>query len=418
MKRGVVLLVVLCFLLTGATALSSSPNELVVYHWWTAGGEKEAIDALFEVFIDEHPEYSIVQNPVAGGGGGILRAQIKTMIMAGNPPDTFQITYGHGMISSFVSVLQPIDDLIEGYNIPEDVYEWGRVDGVMYGVPLNLMQNNCLWYNVDLVEELGIEMPIKSIDEFLGICARVKAEGYIPLAVGAGMGQQFWLGTLFEAVNSALPGGGADFLNDYYAGKTMPSESEVFAETLKVMRTLLVNGFINDDFSALTWDQASDLMATGKAVFYVMGDWAKGHFTSMNMVPKVDFGYQPFPGTEDVFIGHADCFVLPIGVDRKIAKDWIQFLTTVKAANTFCPIKGAAPFVLDAPLDVYDDITKEILGYFRDDGVVKVLSQFGAPPESYLDVFGTAFSEFFNKPEINDTTLGNFDYAYEEVFLF
>jgi len=418
LKRGVVLLTVLCLLFAGATALGSSPNELVVYHWWTAGGEKEAIDALFEVFIDEHPEYSIVQNPVAGGGGGILRAQIKTMIMAGNPPDTFQITYGHGMISSFVSVLQPIDDLIKGYNIPEDVYEWGRVDGVMYGVPLNLMQNNCLWYNVDLVEELGIEMPIKSLDEFLGVCARVKAEGYVPLAVGAGMGQQFWLGTLFEAVNSALSGGGADFFVDYYAGKTTPSESEVFIETLKVLRTLIVNGFVNDDWSALTWDQASDLMATGKAVFYVMGDWAKGHFTSMNMVPNVDFGYQPFPGTDHVFIGHADCFVLPIGVDRKIAKDWIQFLTTVKAANTFCPIKGAAPFVLDAPLDVYDDITKEILGYFRDDGVAKVLSQFGAPPESYLDVFGTAFSEYFNSPEINENTLGNFDYAYEEVFLF
>ena len=148
MKRGVVLLTVLCLLFAGATAFGSSANELVVYHWWTAGGEKEAIDALFEAFIDEHPEYSIVQNPVAGGGGGILRAQIKTMIMAGNPPDTFQITYGHGMISSFVSVLQPIDDLIKGYNIPEDVYEWGRVDGVMYGVPLNLMQNNCLWYKL------------------------------------------------------------------------------------------------------------------------------------------------------------------------------------------------------------------------------------------------------------------------------
>ncbi|MFW6119377.1 MAG: ABC transporter substrate-binding protein [Petrotogales bacterium] len=416
MKRLFVVFLVSCFLIAGSVTLAASEDELIVYHWWTAGGEKEAIDALFEAFLEEHPDVEIVENPVAGGGGGIMRAQIKTMIMAGNPPDTFQITYGHGMIRSFASVLQPIDNLIKGYNIPEAVYEWGRVDGEMYGVPLNLMQNNCLWYNVDLVEELGIEMPIESINDFLNVCSEIKEAGYVPLAVGAGMGQKFWLGTLFEAINSSLPGGGSDFLNEYYAGNIMPSESSVFKNTLQVMKTLIDNDFINDDFSALTWDQAGDLMATGKAVFYVMGDWGKGHFTAMGLEPRVDFGYQPFPGTSDTFVGHADCFVLPVGVDKQLAKDWIKFLTTVKAANTFCPIKGASPFVLDAPLEVYDSITKEILGYFRDEDVSKVLSQFGAPPESYLDVFGTAFSQFFNNPVINEKSLAEFDYAYEEVF--
>lgn len=418
MKRVIAIAVMVSFLFVGTALFGGSANELVVYHWWTAGGEKEAIDALFDVFLEEHPGVTIVQNPVAGGGGSILRAQIKTMIMAGNPPDTFQITYGHGMINSFASVLQPIDDLLVGFNIPEAVYEWGRVDGKMYGVPLNLMQNNCLWYNVDLVNKLGIEMPINSVDEFLDVCAKVKAAGYTPLAVGAGMGQKFWLGTLFEAVNSSLPGGGEEFLRDFYAGKKMPSKSEVFIDTLEVLRKLIVNGYINNDYSAITWDQAADIMVIDKAVFYVMGDWAKGHFTAMNLKPNIDFGYQPFPGTADVFIGHADCFVLPVGVDKPIAKDWIKFLTTIKAANTFCPIKGAAPFILDAPLGVYDEITKEILGYFRDDDVAKVLSQFGAPPESYLDVFGTAFSEFFNSPEVTKKTLDNFDYAYEEVFMF
>ncbi|MBM3702899.1 MAG: extracellular solute-binding protein, partial [Actinobacteria bacterium] len=73
-------------------------GELTVYHWWTAGGEKEAIDALFAAFLEEYPDVEIVENPVAGGGGDVMRAQIKTMIMAGEPPDTFQITYGTGMI--------------------------------------------------------------------------------------------------------------------------------------------------------------------------------------------------------------------------------------------------------------------------------------------------------------------------------
>ena len=66
----------------------------------------------------------IVENPVAGGGGGIMRAQIKTMIMAGNPPDTFQLTYGTGMLSSFVTVLQPIDDILKTFCIKYSIQLW------------------------------------------------------------------------------------------------------------------------------------------------------------------------------------------------------------------------------------------------------------------------------------------------------
>jgi len=417
MRRVVVLLTVVSLLLTAGVIFGASkPNELIIYHWWTAGGEKEAIDALFEKFLSHYPDVKIVENPVAGGGGGIMRAQIKTMIMAGNPPDTFQITYGTGMIGSFVSVLQPIDDILVGFNVPDDVIKWGKVNGHMYGVPINIMQNNCLWYNKKLVEKLGIKMPINNIDEFLEICKEVKAKGYIPLAVGAGMGQKFWLGTLFEAIVSGLPGG-AEFLEDYYAGKASPKDSPIFRKALEVLRTLIVNGYINSDYSALTWDQAADLVASGKAVFYVMGDWVKGHYTSLGLKPDVDFGYQSFPGSDNVFVGHSDCFVLPKGVTKKVVIDWLKFLTTTEAETAFCPIKGAIPPRLDAPIEgIYDSISLSILGKFRDPKVKKILSQFGAPPESYLDIFGTAFSEFFQNPSVDKKQIEKFQIAYEEVF--
>ncbi len=414
---GVLVIAILVVLLGVGPSVASKPNELVIYHWWTAGGEKEAIHALFKVFLKHYPNVKIVENPVAGGGGGIMRSQIKAMIMAGNPPDTFQITYGRGMIRSFASVLQPIDSLLVNFDVSKEVIDWGTVNGHMYGVPINIMQNNCLWYNKKLVDKLGIHMPIKSIDDFLKVCEEIKKKGYVPLAVGAGMGQKFWLGTLFETIMLAVPDGGAKVVKNYYAGKLDVAKSPAFKESLGVLRELVVRKLINADFSALTWDQAADLMASGKAVFYVMGDWAKGHFTSMKLKPNVDFGYQSFPGTDKVFLGHSDCFVLPRGVKKKVAKDWLKFLTTAEAETAFCPIKGATPPRLDAPVKgIYDSISVEILKKFRDPKVVKILSQFGAPPESYLDVFGTAFSKFFQNPVVNDKQLEMFKEAYEEVF--
>lgn len=400
-----------------ALAQSGDKDELIVYHWWTAGGEKEAIDALFESFKEKYPNIKIVENPVSGGGGGELRSQIKTNIMAGNPPDTFQITYGYGMVGSFTSVLQPVDQYLDDFNVPEEFFEWGKVDGKMYGVPINLMQNNCLWYNVELVNELGIDMPITSTEEFMTVCEKVKNAGYTPLAVGAGQGQNFWLGTLFESIFVSLPEGSASSLTNYYDGNMKPSECSAFRKTLEYSKKLIDNDYINSDYSALTWDQAADMMVNGDAVFYVMGDWSKGHFTAMEMEPNEDFAYQPFPGSSDTFIGHSDCFVLPKGVEKEVAVNWIKYLTTVEAENTFCPIKGATPPRLDAPVEgIYDEISQEILANFRNKDVDKVLSQFGAPPESYLDVFGTAFSEFFNDPMVDNDTMDKFDKAYNEVF--
>ncbi|MFW6262841.1 MAG: ABC transporter substrate-binding protein [Thermotogota bacterium] len=417
MKKRIILMLICSLLLLTFTAFSAKENELLVYHWWTAGGEKVAIDALFEAFLEKYPEYDIVENPVGGGGGGIMRSQIKTMVMAGNPPDTFQITYGTGMIESFTSILQPIDHLMKDFNVPQDVMDWGRVDGKMYGVPLNIMQSNCLWYNKEIIEELDIQMPINSIKEFYAACEKIKNAGYTPLAVGAGMGQGFWLGTLYEAIVSALPNG-ADVLNAYYAGEVVPSENETLVEALKSMAYIYNNGYINSDFSALTWDQAGQMLANGKAAFFVMGDWTKGLFDASGLKANVDYGYQSFPGSS-VFVGHADCFVLPIGVDSQVAKDWLSYLTTAEAETVFCPLKGATPPRLDAPVEgIYDSIALEIMGKFRDPEITKILSEFGAPPEAYLSLFGTFFSEFFLNPKVNAATLENFDITYEEVFLY
>ena len=106
LKKCASALVVL--LLVGAASLfaggqkenPAAKNDLVIYHWWTAGGEKQAIDAVLEGFKKKYPEVNVIQNPVAGGGGAVLQAQIKTMIMAGESPDTFQVLLGQGQSSN------------------------------------------------------------------------------------------------------------------------------------------------------------------------------------------------------------------------------------------------------------------------------------------------------------------------------
>ncbi len=390
--------------------------KLVVYHWWTAGGEKEAIDALFEAFNEHYPEIEIIENPVSGGGGGVLRGQIKTMVMAGQAPDTFQLTYGTGMLGSFAEILEPIDEFFVDFPVPDMVKEMGTVNGHPVSVPLNIMRNNCLWYNMDLVEEIGIDMPIETPQEFLEACEMAKDAGYTPLAVGAGGGQQFWWGQITEQMIVGAPHGGIEYLNKLYSGEADPSNDRAIREMLSFVSTLLRKGYINDDYSALTWDQAGDLLMRDEAVFYSMGDWVKGHFTSAGWEPKVDFDYQPNPGTDGSFTLHFDGFSLCNDAPHPDAvMKWLEFLTTVEAENTFCPIKGATPPRLDALTDMYDEISQDILADFRDPDTKIGQSIFAQPPEQYLGVYGSMFSDFAENPDV-DRGVRLYAEAYERVF--
>jgi len=404
------------FLFAGAKKKEVKKEELIVYHWWTAGGEKEAIDAVFDLFREKYPDIKIIENPVAGGGGGVMRGQIKTMVMAGESPDTFQLTYGSGMLASFAEVLEPIDDLWEGLPFPPMIKEMGTVNGHQVAIPLNIMRNNCLWYNKKLVDKLGIDMPLTTFDEAYAAFEKIKRAGYIPYAVGAGSGQQFWWAHITEQIIVGVPHGGPDYLNKLYSGKANPSRDPAIRETLEIVKTLIDNGYINSDYSALTWDQASDLLMTEEAVFYQMGDWAKGHFTSAGWEPKVDFDYQPSPCTEGVFTLHLDGFSLCKGAPHKDAAiKWLKLLSTVEAETAFCPIKGATPPRLDAPIEMYDDISKDILNAFRDPSTKIVQSAWAQPPEAWLDVYGGVFSKFAENTDIEQ---GIKDYAdgYMKVF--
>jgi glucose/mannose transport system substrate-binding protein len=397
-------------------AAADGHDQLITYHWWTAGGEKEAIDAVFALFNIVYPNVELVENPTSGGGGGIMRAQIKNMILAGNAPDTFQLTYGSGMLASFVDALEPIDDIWGDLPVPAKIKEMGTIDGHQYGIPLNIMRNNCLWYNKKLVEEIGIDMPLATLDDFFAACEKVKNAGYAPYAIGAGAGQEFWLAHIFEQFVLAVPDGGPAYLEKLYAGEADPANDPAVRQVLEALKRLMNSGYVNSDYGALTWDQAGDLLVAEKAVFVQMGDWMKGHFTSLGWESGVDFSYQPSPGSEGMFTLHLDCFVLPKGAPHETAaKKWLSLLTTKEAETAFCPIKGATPPRLDAFTDMYDVISQDILAAFRDPNTSIVESAWAAPPEAWLGAYGSMLSGFLENPDV-DRGVRDFADTYIIVF--
>ena len=53
--------------------------------------------------------------------------------------------------------------------------------------------------------------------------------------------------------------------------------------------------YTNSDASALSWQDAAQLVIDGDAAFNVMGDWAEGFFREIGMVPNEVMVGRPFP---------------------------------------------------------------------------------------------------------------------------
>ena len=54
-----------------------------IYHWWTAGGEKDAIESVVAEFSDAYENTDAKSNPIPGGAGGAMVMKVKVLSQSG-----------------------------------------------------------------------------------------------------------------------------------------------------------------------------------------------------------------------------------------------------------------------------------------------------------------------------------------------
>ena len=87
-------------------------GQLVVGSWWTSGGEAAGLAGMFSIYKAKYPDVEIVNGAVAGGAGSVFKGVLKTRLIGGTPPDTFQLHAGLEVEGySPETYLAPLDDL-------------------------------------------------------------------------------------------------------------------------------------------------------------------------------------------------------------------------------------------------------------------------------------------------------------------
>ena len=350
MKPPLILLVFVLALFSKIQAVAQEDmpsGQLEIFSWW-AGDEGPALAALIELYNREYPQVEVVNVTITGGAGVNFRAVLKTRMLGGNPPDTFQVHAGQELTGTWV-VADRMQDLTWLYEaegwfdvFPQGLIEEMSYEGGIYAVPVNIHRAGVLWYMPYHLEQWDIVVPA-TLEEFYSVCATLKTQHVMPLVVG----EAWTLIHLWDVV--ALSVLGADAYDALWRGDLSPTSAEGLTVWDEYGRILDCTN-IGENAAGLSWQQATDLLVAGDAAFNVMGDWVAGYLsTTLGLIPDEDYGWADFPGTQGTFTWLSDTFGLPVGAPNEPATiAWLRLIGSVEAQNTFNPLKGSIPARLDA----------------------------------------------------------------------
>jgi glucose/mannose transport system substrate-binding protein len=351
--------VIITALIVGGVAyylLRPAPTAdvLEIYHWWTSGGEADAINALVAYFNTQYPNVTVIQSPVAGGAGYVFKSVIKPLVLAGEAPDSFQLHAGYeGMPYYNGGYLDPITSLYadQGWEsvFPQVVLDMVKFGNDYYAVPLDIHRANVVWYNKAVLTAHGINAStLTTWTAFFAACDKLVAEGVAhPISLGD---TDKWEAT--HVLEQIIASEGIGFYQDYVNGKLTSPTNATLVDALTKFSTYL--NYVNTDHATLTWDQATARVITGDAAFNIMGDWANGEFLKADKVYGTDYGTFVVPGTQGYYGLVVDCFEHPKGVKHPDnSLDWLKVVGSKAGQDAFNPLKGSISPRSDSDVSKY-----------------------------------------------------------------
>ncbi|EAS65579.1 putative ABC-type sugar transport system, periplasmic component [Photobacterium angustum S14] len=330
-----------------------------VLHWWTSKGESKAVQVLKDKM--EAKGHHWKDFAIAGGGGQSAMTVLKMRAISGNPPTAAQLKgqdiqeWGRlGFLTSLNKVAE--QEHWENVLLPEveqivNDLQLIKYDGQYVAAPVTLHRVNWLWINPHIFKLAGAKVPT-TLAEFYVAADKIKAAGYIPLAHG---GESWQDATLFEAVALSVLGA-QDYAKAFVDLDLTELSSDKMVEAFRQFKKM--RQYIDPNAKGRRWNQATEMLMHDQAAMQIMGDWAKGEFTSEHKVAGKDYLCVPVPGTQGMFSYNLDTitfFKLKSNEeDERAQQDLAQILLTKPFQREFSLYKGSIPIRKDVSLKGFD----------------------------------------------------------------
>jgi glucose/mannose transport system substrate-binding protein len=378
------------------TASSASAVELEVMHWWTSGGEANAVSKFAEAWNATGNTW--VDGAIAGGGD-TARPIMVSRIIGGDPPAAFQFNHGRqaeelveaGLILDITDVAEA-----EGWAdiiTPSSLLDSCTYDGRVFCVPVNIHSWQWMWLSNAAYEKAGLPVPT-SWTEFAASAEALAAAGITPLAMG---GQSWQQNGAFGVMALALAGQEAWLAvnQDKNAEVAMGPEYARVFEAFGAARGLSAGLSVQD------WNQATAAVIADTAGAQIMGDWAQGEFALAGEVAGTDYSCLPGLGEVAMLDTGGDAFFFPVVDDPEITaaqKELAALLLSPAVQVSFNSAKGSLPVRPDVDLTTVNECTQKGLDLLASGAMVPAGTQLLSPDT--VTQLNDLMTEFWNTPDM------------------
>ncbi|MGD0018516.1 MAG: extracellular solute-binding protein [Candidatus Limnocylindrales bacterium] len=388
----------------GATAAPSAraSHDLTVYHWWTAGGERQAMNKIEEDFHVAYPDVVVHDNPTAGGGGITLKTVMQGKLAANMPPDTFQSLAG-GELKTYVDggYLGNVDDVWTAQNLdhkyPAVLGRMVTFNGHKMAIPVSIHRANWLFYNVRIFTQYGLDPP-KDVDELIADAKVLAAHDVTPIGLGT---RDKWTAVfLFDAV--LLSVAGPDVYEKFYTGLLDARSDPRIRTAFKKFAELIP--YVYPDHGSGSWTDMPGLLGSGEVGMMILGDFAAPLLTEAGYKEGADWDAVGFPQKPaEVFLMVIDTFTRPKGIQHPDATtDWLDNLANEKTQADFTILKGSIAANQDVPVSTYtDSLHQRASEAFKSLQKVPSSIHGALSPLAFLDEWQDLVTVFLYSPDVD-----------------
>lgn len=371
-----------------------------VIHWWTSGGEAAAIKEFAAAYNKAGGTW--VDTPIAGGGGTQARTVTINRTVGGDAPMAAQFNYGkqyeeiikEGLLNNLDAVAAK-----GGWDklLPEKIKKSIKIDGHYYAVPVNLHNENWVWYNKAVLAKAGVTKDPQTLDEIFAALDKVKATGVTALALG---GQGWQEGITFRSI--LLATGGKDLY--FKTFKDRDASGPQFRKAVESFKKL--KNYVDAGSAGRDWNLATAMVIDGKAGMQFMGDWAKGEFITAKKTAGKDFGCFMAGGPKMPYAIGGDVFVFPKNKspDAAVAQaKMAEMMISPAVQVAFNNKKGSIPIRTDVDLTNVDICAAQGVQAIKENRLLESDNELLTPDAK--GAFEDAVSKYWNSNQSTDDAI-------------
>lgn len=282
-----------------------------------------------ELMKEKFPECEIIYEFVSSDNFSNV---LNTQLQAGNGPDLIELQGDVRPLAIAGYVYDMTNDEYASRYVKSGMGTF-TVDDHIYAIPLQSWFEG-IFYNKALFRENNIEIPT-TWDEYISVWKQFNELGIKGQAVSAG----FWettgkMSAGFMETHFYCDEANKEF--DEKFGKGEATLTETWLPYITEWCKLFDEGLITQDMLGISYDQALEEFATGKAAMWQCGPWAVG--TLMEKNPDLELGMFPIPGDkpEDAYLLGGPGSAWAVSADSKnieTVKKILDWTSTIEAQN-------------------------------------------------------------------------------------